>query len=516
MSDILSGKVQANTAGEIEREYRKLADDTVALLMAQFEAVDKLELPPRTADEIKETLTCLDKFDNIDVARLIDVTKKNIDLGKLAERLRSQASTDSILDAMAEVSRAIFETTRLIIPGKWGADERTGLLAIIRTLAVRSTPGLDNLLDAFFARPDVKNAILEGDNEGHGWKAMAVFRPYSSDPELCLDGQYHAEQAYALFTQPRAAAAGMRLSGGAGNSIAGLVLKGSGIPGTDDPVSETKTRIDNVAKCIMQTTVAKTIGDHLRRDNRNKPIDHFNFERTHMQFELDLPRKVKVRFGGGEPLSEDDFKGARDRFVQFLTNDANATYAGADDRTKLKAHVLMVHATQSFLVSSQLGIGIAFHPEGKTGRINMNRNPKEGEADMSIDFSRDRDGNIVIGGNLTYKEPLIMLTKSGPEYEGITAVGDPGSRATHHLDVVIADADLDKFVDAGWDGFDYGPIQDAELDNNLPHHNEAAAGMLQGDHKLEYRKFDVSYDFHFDKLYEFDPAPGAPPREITL
>jgi hypothetical protein len=40
--------------------------------------------------------------------------------------------------------------------------------------------------------------------------------------------------------------------------------------------------------------------------------------------------------------------------------------------------------------------------------------------------------------------------------------------------------------------------------------------LPRGGHKLEYRKFDVSYDFHFDKLYEFDPAPGAPPKEITL
>ena len=40
--------------------------------------------------------------------------------------------------------------------------------------------------------------------------------------------------------------------------------------------------------------------------------------------------------------------------------------------------------------------------------------------------------------------------------------------------------------------------------------------MLQGDHKLEYRKFDVSYDFHVNKLYEFDHVPGAQPKEITL
>lgn len=41
---------------------------------------------------------------------------------------------------------------------------------------------------------------------------------------------------------------------------------------------------------------------------------------------------------------------------------------------------------------------------GKTGRINMNRDPNGGVLNMSIDISRDQDGNIVIGGDLTYKE----------------------------------------------------------------------------------------------------------------
>ena len=44
----------------------------------------------------------------------------------------------------------------------------------------------------------------------------------------------------------------------------------------------------------------------------------------------------------------------------------------------------------------------------------------------------------------------------------------------------------------------------------------AAADRLQGGYRLEYRKFDVTYDFHVDKLYELDAAPGAQPMEITL
>ena len=217
------------------------------------------------------------------------------------------------------------------------------------------------------------------------------------------------------------------ISGDAATSMANLVLKGSGIPEAENPALETKTRINSVAKSVMQTTVAQTIGKDLRRDIHYKPIDHFDFERRGMQFEQDLARKIKVRFGGGEAIPEDDYKGARDRFVKFLTNDANATYAGADDRTKLKAHVLMVHATQRFLGASQIGIAIAFHPEGKTGRINMNRDPNGGVLNMSIDISRDQDGNIVIGGDLTYKAPIIMMSKAGPEYEGVTVRGDPDS-----------------------------------------------------------------------------------------
>ena len=127
----------------------------------------------------------------------------------------------------------------------------------------------------------------------------------------------------------------------------------------------------------------------------------------------------------------------------------------------------MVHATQRFLGASQIGIAIAFHPEGKTGRINMNRDPNGGVLNMSIDISRDQDGNIVIGGDLTYKAPIIMMSKAGPEYEGVTVRGDPDSYAKHHLDVVIAEADLEKFVNAEWGGFDYDPIQAVDIDNNF-------------------------------------------------
>jgi len=135
---------------------------------------------------------------------------------------------------------------------------------------------------------------------------------------------------------------------------------------------------------------------------------------------------------------------------------------------------------------------------------------------MAIKFSKDAYGNIVIGGDLTYTPPLISLTTAGPAAEGKLAVGDPNSYAKHHLDIVIADAELDKFVDAKWDDFDYGPIQDAAIDNTLAHHHEVAADRLQGGYRLEYRKFDVTYDFHIDKLYELDAAPGAQPMEITL
>ena len=331
--------------------------------------------------------------------------------------------------------------------------------------------------------------------------------PLKNDQMAYIPATSNAQQKYWSI---------LSISGGASAFIAGLVLKGSGIIEAENPALEAKTRINRIAKSVMQTTVAQTIGKDLRRDLHYKPIDHFDFERRGMQFEQDLTRKIKVRFGGGEAIPEDDYKGARDRFVKFLTNDANATYAGADDRTKLKAHVLMVHATQQFLGASQIGIAIAFHPEDKTGRINMNRDPNGGVLNMSIDISRDQDGNIVIGGDLTYKAPIIMMSKAGPEYEGVTVRGDPDSYAKHHLDVVIAEADLEKFVNAEWGGFDYDPIQAVDIDNNLPHHSEVAAGMLQGDHKLEYRKFDVSYDFHVNKLYEFDHVPNAPLKEITL
>ena len=305
----------------------------------------------------------------------------------------------------------------------------------------------------------------------------------------------------------------VNVSGDSSLAIATILLRGSGITEAEDPAREYKTRCNRITKSIMQMEVAKNIGSELRKDNHNKPIDKFNFEQTGTLFKKDLYRGLNVRFHGGEALPYKDYPGARDRFVKFITDDENATYETADEKTKLKAHVLISHATQNFFGSLQLGIGIAFHPEGKTGRVNINR-VRDRDQVMEVNFSKDQDGNIVIGGDLTFQPPVISVTTEKSEQK--LAAGDGDSYARHHVDIVIAKEDLEKCVNARWDDFDYEAIHDVERRIDMPHHHEAAADMLQGGNKLEYRKFDVSYDFHFDKLYEYNPAPNAPLRETTL
>ena len=79
---------------------------------------------------------------------------------------------------------------------------------------------------------------------------------------------------------------------------------------------------------------------------------------------------------------------------------------------------------------------------------------------------------------------------------------------------------LDEFqkISSGWFNAGEVRLKDEHTLAKVNHHVETwfFSNKEKVDHKLEYRKFEVSYDFHIDKLYKFEPGLGAPTKEITL
>lgn len=279
--------------------------------------------------------------------------------------------------------------------------------------------------------------------------------------------------------------------------IADIVLKGCGIPKSADPAQEIKQRTNAIAKAMVQTCTAKAIGSFLRTDSKGNKIDHFDFEKKNTAFEKDLSRFVNFRINGGPVLSKTGYQATRDEIVKFITDGQVQTFAEADEKTKLTAHVLMANANQSISGAVMGGVGNAFDPQGNVSRLNGMGQRQT----FNVNLTKDDNGNFVIKSDVKFTSPLFDYTdEAGRKH---TYKADTGAYCNYHIDVTIPQASLDAFADADWENFDYGPIDAIERDKNISHNDERAAEKLPDACRLDI-DVDVSYQMHADEFFEMD------------
>ena len=300
------------------------------------------------------------------------------------------------------------------------------------------------------------------------------------------------------------ALAAVNFSGKMSKLVSETLLKGCGIPKSQDPAQELKRRMNAIAKAKVQTSTAKQIGVDLRTDGHGNKLDHFDFGKDRTAFNKDYKRAVNVHINGGPSLAGLEPEAARDEIVKFLTGDDNATYAAADDQTKIKAQVLMANANQSVAASFMSGVGYSFDPKGKTSRLSGTTAAKQ---NFDFNFTKDAQGNIVIKCDLKATPAQFMVTDENGRSEMKSS--DVGGYCKYHMDVTIRPENLDRFARARWETFSYEPVERAERDDNLAHHLEVAARKLKGDFKLDV-DVDVSYEMHADKFFNLGEPIVAP------
>ena len=293
------------------------------------------------------------------------------------------------------------------------------------------------------------------------------------------------------------ALAAVNFSGKMANSVAETVLKGSGIPKELDPAQELKRRMTSIAKAMVQTSTAKKIGVFLRTDSNDNKIDHFDFDKKNTAFEKDLCRDVDVRVNGGPVLSETGYQATRDEIVKFITDGHVSTFAAADDKTKLVAHVLMANANQAIASCVMSGVGCSFDPQGSSSRLTS----MGGRQTFNVNFVKDGNGNIVIKCDIKFMTPMFDYTDENGRRK--TCKSDTSAYSKYHMDVTITQESLDKFANAHWENLDYDPVEQAERNNQLPHPYEEAADLLPDDCRLDV-DVDISYEMHADKFFEMD------------
>lgn len=211
MDKILSGEVRAETDAEVEAAFASLVERRIAALAAALKQVDDLNppLPLHVADNIKAKLCDLQKFDYVNVERIIREVANRADAARLEELLRGNADKVAIQNELRRLSTAINSLTHGMLAGMEdiGPDDWDGIMPIAGVLLVFGRPGLADRLDAFFLRPDVKAEIEENDLNNPATVAMNYFREISFRQEIFAGGPFEASRIRSLFAEPRERAA---------------------------------------------------------------------------------------------------------------------------------------------------------------------------------------------------------------------------------------------------------------------------------------------------------------------
>ena len=211
LDSILNGKAGVSGKAAIEKAFGDLADAFVAERVRRFEETDALDLPQATKDAIKVQLLGVDKVKDIDLGFLFDEAKK-IDTTALETLLRDGAPKDRVYAEMEALNRKIEipVRARLARAGKEvGPDDVNPLRSVMTTMLAGLRPGLGGLVAGFFAKPEVKKGLDDGQDYGMLGKTGS-FNILSTDPQTHLDGDLALEtfRIQNFFVAPRNAAAG--------------------------------------------------------------------------------------------------------------------------------------------------------------------------------------------------------------------------------------------------------------------------------------------------------------------
>jgi len=297
-------------------------------------------------------------------------------------------------------------------------------------------------------------------------------------------------------TAPNEAIAKMLpISGKATGEIGKIILPGSGLADAESPAAELKTRMNKLATANAQTHAMRSITD-LRTAGKGSKID---FAKYPPAFKEDLDRNFSVRIGEDPLLHTLGAEKARDAYVVFITDGRIKTYAEADEKTKLKACLLMSFSNQGLPGIGIKGVGNAFDPNGNVSRLVVGSEALENNRTDSLTLSKDSNGNFVIHSSTVFKSPKLIL-KDEKQSTNIYSTNE-GSSLEYDLNVTITAESLEKLANADWEDFDSDANRKIENDITVPHCIERAADALPEDLKLDV-KVDVSFSVNADQIAE--------------
>ena len=273
------------------------------------------------------------------------------------------------------------------------------------------------------------------------------------------------------------------ITGAATADIIAIIAKDSGLAEAADPGAEFKARVGRHAKAVVTTFIA----------------DQMSKSKSYNSFSLDVRRGMGVSLGGKKVKTRDPAV-ARDRIVQFLTNDKHATFDAADQATQRKANVLMSVMHQGSFACAMGATGYAFDPEDEMPRFQAAEGTAMG-GDQTNTFSvtKDVDGNITIKGTAKFTRHYSLLALNGAKALN-KATDNDGSYAKYEMEIKISAADMEKFSNADWSQCDTAEATRLEEGHEADRFQKAADKIV-GDYKFT-GSVNATMKIHVNALYE--------------
>lgn len=440
LTDIVTGKVKADTPEGIEAQYKTLAQNRAHAHAEVLRGVDKLGFSADTVDRIKDHLLGINSFKRLDLEKAKTLAR-DIDVKPLADAFDANSPMEKIFEELGKLHSSANSKIAKLYEGasEIGADEADRGEPLLLLMAMDKAPGLAERLVNFLADGKVQKAI-DADN-GKLPDGVVAIKAYITPMNIAspiLSGEF-----------------GKVVSGSstAADVMKDLVMTAPGVP-KEGSVKEKLTAFNEKFQAKARAEFINTFTFVVNKCSVNETKDGTrteDFDGVHSQFDRDVIKgNMPISLPGGGKVSTDNYNTARDQLVAFITGDAKANYATASANVKKQAVLLMSLVTQYGPTAIKTAFSASVAKDGPEYSLTGGRknavNPNVKPLTWALD--KTEDGAIKISMSMTEGCGMYMSAKV------MTTLDDTSSYEAVTVDVTIPADNLASLADQDWTKLD--------------------------------------------------------------
>ncbi len=373
------------------------------------------------------------------------------------DRLNAQSSVTEIHKAICSFTKAIssydFEAHDIALSGP---DENSAAGMLLTAAAIDALPEETkrNILAALSSE-DGRNLLAFYDSQTVSPEAVNVIGMISRMTEN-IKSSLGMENPTERLPRPREPdLSKIPLAVRTSFLVQEIVTGDRGMPGKlgimryAEKIGDFRTRMNEYATASQAVNIAKQLAAQSAAPENQSP------------FEVDLARTLQVRMPDGSLLANgtQNLAAGKDKIVQVITGDANATFANASPTDKMKASIVMAVMNQSCngITLNAFAQSLNRDPTGAMPPFTFSEKSSTRMEEHSI--RREENGDITMTLKYRANTDFLTVAKNGkPEHIPL----DDASYIEYEMTTRISAADLDKLAQADWSKFDANPVSAAD------------------------------------------------------